>query len=65
MLSVEGSLVTFGTDRVCLASGTKRKCEDKASRDTLDLATGELKYDEGDDTIAILHCVPAPPGRGF
>jgi hypothetical protein len=57
------NVVTFGTDRACLQSGTKRKCEDQASRNTLDLTSGELKYDDG-DSIAILHCAPAPK-RGF
>ncbi|HMK89423.1 MAG TPA: hypothetical protein VK446_07300 [Methylocystis sp.] len=57
------NVITFGTDRVCLQSGTNRKCADQSVRNTLDVATGELKYDEGDQ-IAILHCVPASR-RGF
>ncbi len=64
VLSVDNEIVTFGQDRACLESGVKRKCVDQTSRNRLDVARGELKYDDGDE-IAILRCVPAPPGRGF
>jgi hypothetical protein len=62
VVTIDKDLVTFGTDRACLQSGTKRKCVDSHTRDTLDLAKGELKYDEGDQ-IAVFRCQPAPPGR--
>ena len=64
VLSVDKDLITFGQDRACIQSGTKHKCVDQASRNTLDLSRGELKYEDGDE-IAILRCTPAPPGRGF
>jgi hypothetical protein len=57
VLEVAKNVVTFGADRACLQSGSKRECEDQSSRNTLDLASGEMKYDEG-DTVAILHCAP-------
>jgi len=64
VLSVDGNIVTFGQDRTCIQSGTKHKCADQTSRNTLDLSRGELQYDDGDE-IAILKCAPAPPGRRF
>jgi hypothetical protein len=64
VLSVDKDLITFGQDRACIQSGTKHKCVDQETRNTLDLSRGELKYDDGDE-IAILQCTPAPPGRGF
>jgi hypothetical protein len=64
VLSVDKDVVTFGQDRACLQSGTKHPCAEKKSRNTLDVKRGELRYDDGDE-IAILHCVPAPPGRRF
>lgn len=64
LLSVDKEIVTFGEDRSCIKSGTKRPCVDQSSRNTLDMARGELKYDEGNE-IAILKCEPAPPGRRF
>jgi hypothetical protein len=57
------NIITFGTDRVCLQDGSKHKCEDQSIRNTLDLASGEMKYDEG-DSVAVLRCAPAPR-RGF
>jgi hypothetical protein len=62
VVTIEKDLVTFGQDRACRQSGTKRKCVDSQTRDTLDLARGELKYDNGDE-IAVFHCQPAPPSR--
>jgi hypothetical protein len=62
VVTIEKDLVTFGQDRACLQSGAKRKCVDSQTRDTLDLAKGELKYDLGDE-IAVFKCQPAPPGR--
>ena len=62
VVTIDKDLVTFGQDRACLQSGTKRKCVDSQTRDTLDLAKGELKYDLGDE-IAVFKCQPAPPGR--
>jgi hypothetical protein len=64
VLSMENDVVTFGQNRACLQSGTKHPCVDQKSRNTLDVKRGELKYDDGDE-IAILQCVPAPPGRRF
>ncbi|WP_158658762.1 hypothetical protein [Methylocystis bryophila] len=64
VVTIDKDLVTFGQDRACLQSGTKKKCVDSQTRDTLDLAKGELKYDLGDE-IAVFKCQPAPPGRGF
>lgn len=63
-LSVDKDLITFGQDRACIQSGTKHKCVDQSTRNTLDAARGELRYDDGDE-IAILKCLPAPPGRRF
>lgn len=62
VVTIDKDLVTFGQDRVCLQSGTKRKCVDSQTRDTLDLAKSELKYNLGDE-IAVFKCQPAPPGR--
>jgi len=62
VVTIDKDLVTFGQDRACLQSGTKRKCVDSQTRDTLDLAKSELKYNLGDE-IAVFHCQPAPPGR--
>jgi len=62
VVTIDKDLVTFGTDRACLQSGARRKCVDSQTRDTLDLAKGELRYDEGDQ-IAVFKCQPAPPGR--
>jgi hypothetical protein len=64
VLDVENQLISFGQDRVCLASGVKRKCVDQTSRNQLDLSRGELKYDDGDE-VAVLKCAPAAPGRRF
>ncbi len=64
VVTIDKDLVTFGQDRVCLQSGTKRKCVDSQTRDTLDLAKSELKYNLGDE-IAVFKCQPAPPGRRF
>jgi hypothetical protein len=63
VMSVDKSLITFGTDRVCLVDGDK-KCAEGHVRNTLDVDRGELKYDNGDE-IAILTCHPAPPRRRF
>jgi hypothetical protein len=62
VVSIDKNLVTFGTDRACLQSDAKRKCVDSQTRNTLDLAKSELKYDNGDE-IAVFQCQPAPPGR--
>ena len=64
ILGVDNDIVTFGQDRLCLQDGSKRKCVDKHVRNTLDALRGEMKYDDG-EMIAVLKCVPAPPGRGF
>jgi hypothetical protein len=64
VVTIDKDLVTFGQDRACLQSGTKRKCVDSQTRDTLDLAKSELKYNLGDE-IAVFKCQPAPPGRRF
>jgi hypothetical protein len=64
VLSVDKDLITFGQDRACVQSGTKHKCVDQSTRNTLDAARGVLRYDDGDE-IAILQCAPAPPGRRF
>jgi hypothetical protein len=64
ILSVDKDLITFGQDRACLKSGTKHPCVNRNTRNTLDAASGELKYEDGDE-IAILRCAPAPLGRRF
>ena len=64
VLNVDKEVVSFGEDRVCIKSGTKHPCVNKVSRNTLDVASGELRYEDGDE-IAILQCQPAPPGGGF
>jgi hypothetical protein len=63
VMSVEKSLVTFGTDRLCMDDGA-RKCSEQHVRNSLDVGRGEMKYDNGDE-IAVLACHPAPPGRRF
>jgi hypothetical protein len=63
VMSVDKSLVTFGTDRLCMEDGAK-KCSEQRVRNTLDVGRGEMKYDNGDE-IAVLACHPAPPGRRF
>jgi ethanolamine ammonia-lyase small subunit len=64
VVSIDDNVITFGQDRICMEDGTKGKCVDRHMRDTLDMRSGELKYDDG-DMIAVLQCVPAPPGREF
>ncbi len=64
VLSIENGVITFGQDRACLQSGTKHPCVEQSSRNTLNVTQGELKYDDGEE-VAILRCVPAPPGRRF
>jgi len=64
VVTIDKDVLNFGEDRICIEAGSKGKCDDKHRRNTLDLKTGELKYDDG-DVIAILKCVPAPPGREF
>jgi hypothetical protein len=64
IVTIDKDVLNFGEDRICIEAGSKGKCDDKHRRNTLDLKTGELKYDDG-DVIAILKCVPAPPGREF
>lgn len=63
VMHVERDVVTFGADRACRDEGA-RKCVDQHVRNTLDVNRGEMKYDDG-DTIAVLKCHPAPPGRRF
>jgi ethanolamine ammonia-lyase small subunit len=63
-LSVDKDLVRFGQDRICEADGSKSKCVDQHIRNTLDVLRGELKYSDV-DTIIVLKCIPAPPGRRF
>lgn len=63
VMNVDRSVVTFGTDRLCMEDGA-RKCADQHVRNTLDVGRGEMKYDNGDE-IAVLACHPAPPGRRF
>jgi hypothetical protein len=63
VMRLEKDLVTFGTDRNCLEDGVK-KCVEQHVRNTLDVNRGEMRYDEG-DSIAVLRCNPAPPGRRF
>ncbi|WP_424361621.1 hypothetical protein [Methylocystis parvus] len=63
VMSVDKSLITFGTDRICMDDGA-RKCAEQHMRNTLDVGRGELKYNNGDE-IAVLACHPAPPGRRF
>src|SRR5271165_6183234 len=58
VVTIDKDLVTFGQDRTCLQSGTKKKCVDSQTRDTLDLAKAELKYDLGDE-VAVFRCQPA------
>jgi hypothetical protein len=64
IVNIDKEKISFGEDRICVEDGSKGKCKDKHLRDTLDLKTGELRYDDG-QVIAILKCVPAPPGRKF
>jgi len=63
LMGVDRSLITFGTDRLCMEDGAK-KCADQHVRNTLDVGRGEMKYNNGDE-IALLTCHPAPPGRRF
>jgi hypothetical protein len=63
VMNVDKSLITFGTDRMCMEDGAK-KCSEQHVRNTLDVGRGEMKYDNGDE-IAVLACHPAPPGRRF
>ncbi len=63
VMNMDKSVVTFGTDRLCMEDGAK-KCSEQHVRNTLDVGRGEMKYDNGDE-IAVLACHPAPPGRRF
>jgi len=65
VMSVDSDVVTFGQDRICVDNPRKARCEDKHIRNTLDVASGVMKYEEGGAEAAILKCVPAPPGRRF
>jgi hypothetical protein len=58
VVEIARNIVTFGQNRVCVQSGSRRRCEDRSVRSTIDVARGEMKYDEGDQ-VAILHCAPA------
>jgi len=62
-MRIDGDVISFGTDRLCLEDGAK-KCTEKHVRNSLDVAHGLMKYDDG-DAIANLACTPAPPGRRF
>lgn len=64
VMSVEKDVITFGQDRVCVEDGARGKCVDQHVRNTLNVGGGVLKYDDG-DSIGVLKCVPAPPGRRF
>lgn len=62
-MHVDGGKITFGVERNCLESlGTK--CESRRLDNQLDLALGEMRYNNG-DSILIMSCSPAPPGRRF
>ncbi len=62
-MHVDGGKITFGVERNCLESlGTK--CEPRRLDNQLDLALGEMRYNNG-DSILIMRCSPAPPGRRF
>ncbi|RTL86556.1 MAG: hypothetical protein EKK29_08705 [Hyphomicrobiales bacterium] len=63
VMNVDRSLITFGTDRLCMEDGAKT-CSEQHVRNTLDVGRGEMKYDNGDE-IAVMTCHPAPPGRRF
>lgn len=63
VMRVHRGVITFGTDRSCTDDDAK-KCVDQHVRNTLDIDRGEMKYDDG-DSIAVLKCHPAPPGRRF
>lgn len=62
VMTMDKSLVTFGTDRLCMDGASN--CSEQHVRSTLDVGRGEMKYDNGDE-IAVLACHPAPPGRRF
>ena len=64
VMSVDKDVVTFGQDRLCVDKGAAGKCVDQQTRNMLDVASGVMKYDDG-DTINVLRCAPAPPGRRF
>jgi hypothetical protein len=63
LVSVDNDVLSFGQDRICVDKEVKG-CADQHLRDTLDLVTGVLKYEDG-ETVAMLKCAPAPPGRRF
>ncbi|HEY8162768.1 MAG TPA: hypothetical protein VIF34_10945 [Methylocystis sp.] len=63
VMSVDKSLITFGTDRLCMENDVKT-CREQHVRNTLDVGRGEMKYDNGGE-VAVLACHPAAPGRRF
>jgi len=56
--------VAFGQDRICTPESIAAGCRDKRLRNTLDLSSGLLKYEDQESTI-MLKCKEAPPGRRF
>jgi hypothetical protein len=63
-MKVEEKAIIFGQDRLCVEDPAKGRCLEHHLRNSLDLVSSVLKYDDGDE-IAVLKCTPAPPGRGF
>lgn len=62
-MRVDSGKITFGVERICLES-MDAKCESRHLDNHLDIALGEMRYNTG-DSILILNCSPAPPGRRF
>ncbi len=62
-MHVDGGKITFGVEPICLES-MDAKCESRHLDNQLDIALGEMRYNTG-DSILILNCSPAPPGRRF
>lgn len=62
-MHVEGGKITFGVERIC-QENVDAKCESRRLDNQLDITLGEMRYNNG-DSILIMTCSPAPPGRRF
>jgi len=62
-MHVDDGKIAFGVERICLET-MAAKCESRRLDNQLDITRGEMRYNNG-DSILIMTCSPAPPGRRF
>jgi len=58
-MSFEHDVLYFGTDRMCLDAGARKRCAEQRLRHTLDVGQGVMKYEDVGAPI-LLKCAPAP-----